>query len=188
MKLFLYVPLLLFCAIEGVAQTQAHKLQFSSVNTVGLLVGSKGEAFAIQTIAGLKAKKWFGGIGTGLDFYDRRTVPLFLDVRRDLLNKKNTPYLYADAGTGFLWLKSPTRSAETSGSSSPMFNYETGIGYKLTGKNKTALVFSAGYSVKQVKQTFKSFSWVPLPIYTEDNYEHYTAIYRRVVIRLGLQL
>jgi len=188
MKLYLYVLLLLFSSKTS-AQHLEEKLKFRSINSFGLLTGSRGEALSVQTIAGLKAKKWFAGIGTGLDFYEARTIPVFLDFRQDLQKKSNTPYVYGDIGTNFLWLKSVNQFQSTDpGSSKPQLYYEAGIGYRISSIDKKAILFSAGYSLKQVRQRFKSFSQAPTIELQDDNYEHYKLIYRRIVIRLGLEL
>ena len=188
MKLLLYMPLMLLFSLTVIAQQPKEKVKFASVNSLGLLAGSRGEALSIQTIAGLKVKKWFAGIGTGLDFYEVRTIPLFADVRWQL-RAINTPYIYGDIGTNFLWLKTENQFQQSKpGSSSPQLYYETGIGYKLYFANKKAMFFSAGYNTKQVKQSFKSFFGAPTFEFQEGNYDHYKSVYRRVVIRLGLEL
>ena len=163
MKLHLYVALLLLFSMQTVAQTAEDKLAFKSINSIGLLTGGRGEASSLQTVGGLHIKKWFAGIGIGLDYYETRTIPLFIDLRRNLLQKQKTPFLYVDAGTNFIWKKSidtyyqPTRSR-------PQLFYDAGIGYKIPVKNKTAFIFSAGYSVKKIKQTINSYYWLPTPV------------------------
>lgn len=171
------------------ARGQDQKIKFSSVNQMGLLAGGRGEAFMIQTINGIKKGKWFAGAGTGLDFYNERTIPLFLDVRRDVTNRKNTPFAYADAGMNFLWLNFIQREQQQISTSSPGLFYDLGIGWKLSGKNNRGFIFSAGYSFKQVKEKVK-FSWwtFPTPQLENENYEHHNYLFRRVVIKVGVQL
>lgn len=173
------------CTAEG----QDQKIKFSSVNQAGLLVGGRGEAFMIQTINGIKKDKWFAGAGTGLDFYGERTIPLFLDLRRDLSNRKNTPFAYVDAGINFLWLTSFQRQQKQFSTSSPALFYDAGIGWKLSGKNNRGFIFSAGYSFKQVKEKVKPSWWTsPTPQLETENYEHHNYLFRRVVIKAGFQL
>src|SRR5688572_9219460 len=71
---------------------------FSSINQIGGLYGSKGTYFQLQTINGIRYKTWFAGIGAGIDLYTRGGFPVFLDVRKDIFEKRSTPFLYADAG------------------------------------------------------------------------------------------
>ena len=56
------------------------KPKFQSQNFIGVLGGEKDASFQIQTINGVQYRTWFSGIGTGLDFYFQRSVPLFLSV------------------------------------------------------------------------------------------------------------
>lgn len=171
------------------AQGQDQKIKFSSVNQAGLLVGSRGEAFMIQTINGIKKDKWFAGAGTGLDFYNQRTIPLFIDIRRDVTNRKNTPFAYADAGINFLWLNFIQKEQQQISTSSPGLFYDLGIGWKLSGKNNRGFIFSAGYSFKQVKEKVKQLWWTsPTPQLETENYEHHNYLFRRVVVKLGLVL
>ncbi|MEJ7679187.1 MAG: hypothetical protein WKG06_15300 [Segetibacter sp.] len=143
----------------------------------------------VQTTNGISKEKWFAGTGTGLDFYGERTIPLFLDIRRDLTSKKNTPFAYADAGINFLWLNSNQREQKQFPTSSPGLFYDLGIGWKLSGKNNGGFLFSAGYSFKQVKEKVKYTWWpAPTPALESENFERHNYLYRRVVIKVGFIL
>ena len=187
MKILLMIPFLILFMLEATGQSK--KIKFSSINQLGLLSGSKGEAFMLQTINGVKKDKWFAGVGTGLDYYKERTVPLFLDIRRDLINRMNTPFVYADAGINFSWLNSLQKQQKQFPTSSPGLFYDLGIGWKLSGKNNRGFIFSAGYSFKQVKEKVK-YPWrlAPTSQLESENYERYNYLYRRVVVKVGFQL
>jgi hypothetical protein len=186
-KTFLITPLLFILIIEVAGQNK--KIKFSSVNQFGLLSGSSGESWMLQTINGIKKDKWFAGAGAGLDFYNERTVPLFLDLRKELSNKINTPFIYADAGLNFPWLNSIQRQQKQFPKTSPGLFYDLGIGWKLSGKNNRGFLVSAGYSFKQVKEKVKSVWWpAPTPQLEFENYERYNYLYRRVVIKVGFML
>jgi hypothetical protein len=165
------------------------KAKYSTVNQVGLLSGAKGDWLTVQTINGVKKQKWFAGAGVGLDYYNVRTIPLFLDVRRYMLNKKNTPFAYADAGINFLWLNDSQKAEKSFPTSSPGLFYDLGIGWKLSGKNNGGFILSAGYTFKQVKEKVKYMWWpAPTPQLEAENYERYNYLYRRIVVKVGLQL
>ena len=186
-RILLMIPFLVLFMVKATGQNK--KIKFSSINQVGLLSGSSGEAFMLQTINGLKKDKWFAGAGTGLDFYRERTIPLFLAIRRDLINRINTPFVYADAGINFSWLNSFQKQQKQFPISSPGLIYDLGIGWKLSGKNNRAYIFSAGYSFKQVKEKVKSLWWsAPAPQLESENYESHNYLYRRIVIKVGFQL
>jgi hypothetical protein len=184
---FLIIPFLLLLVSSAYCQT-VNKMKFSSVTHAGLSTGSNGDAFVVQTINGIKKDKWFAGLGVGLDFYRNRTVPLFVDIRRDLFSTPNTPFIYADAGVNFLMMNFIQKEQSNFTSSSPGLFYDAGIGWKLKIKHERALIFSAGYSLKQVKQ--KSTLWWGAPTIQlqEQNYEHYNFLYRRLVFKMGIQL
>src|ERR1700712_5956221 len=74
---------------------------FHSINNIGLLEGQTGSSFQIQTVNGAQYKSWFAGIGLGLDYYRYRTVPLFLDLRKEFGKSSNRLFLYADMGVSF---------------------------------------------------------------------------------------
>lgn len=186
-KILLIIPFSILFMLQATGQIK--KIKFSSINQVGLLSGGRGEAFMLQTINGIKKEKWFAGMGTGLDFYGERTIPLFIDIRRDLINRLNTPFVYADAGVNFSWLNSSQRQQKQFPTSSPGLFYDLGIGWKLSGKNNRGCVFSAGYSFKQVKEKIKYGWWpAPTPQLESENYERHNYLYRRLVIKMGFQL
>ena len=56
---------------------------FQSLLQGGLLDGAAGPSWQLQTINGIYYKTWFAGIGVGLDYYTMRTIPLFLDLRKE---------------------------------------------------------------------------------------------------------
>lgn len=187
MKTLLIIPFLILIMLKAAGQIK--KIKFSSINQVGLLSGGRGEAFMLQAINGIKKEKWFAGAGTGLDFYKERTVPLFVAIRRDLINRINTPFVYADAGINFSWLNSLQKQQKQFPISSPGLLYDLGMGWRLSGKNNRGFLISAGYSFKQVKEKI-IYSWrpAPTPQLETENYERHNYLYRRVVIKVGFQL
>ncbi len=186
MKSIFITPFLILLTFAATAQNP--KIKFASINQVVLLSGGKGEAFAVQTINGIKKGKWFAGPGVGLDFYNERTVPLFLDVRRDLSLCKNTLFAYADAGVNFSWLTSDQKQQKQFPKTSPGIFYDLGLGWKLSGKNNRGFLMSAGYSFKQVKEKVSYWEPAPFPQSDPQNYERYNYLYRRVIIKVGFML
>ncbi len=123
---------------------------FSSQNYLGLLEGEDGSALNLQTINGIKYKSWFTGIGTGLDYYRFRSIPLFLSVNKDFQLKSVLFYLNADGGLSIPWVKD-----FNNGWNNPDFKMglyaATGIGYKIhINQQKQAVLLNAGYSFKRL--------------------------------------
>lgn len=184
------IVMLLFLepAKTALAQGEKRKPKFSSVNEAGLLTGEKGEAMMVHTLTGIKKNRSFAGIGVGLDFYADRSIPLFLDYRQALSSAKNAPFAYADAGVNFLWLNFIQKEQRQFPSSLPGLYYDFGIGWKLSVRNNRGFVLSAGYTLKQVKYKVLSYSVAPTPQMQSENYDHYNFLYRRLVIKVGLEL
>ncbi len=64
MKSFLIIPVVILFIAK--VEAQSKKISFSSINHVGLVSGSKGESWMVQTINGFKKDKWFAGAGHSL--------------------------------------------------------------------------------------------------------------------------
>src|SRR6478735_12476152 len=62
----------------------------------GILEGEADKTYGqFQLLGGIQRNAWFYGLGLGVDYYgSKRSVPLFLDVKMDLLKRKNTPFVY----------------------------------------------------------------------------------------------
>ena len=125
---------------------------FQSLIQGGLVEGDAGPSWTIQTVNGMYYKGWFGGIGVWIDYYIMRTIPLFIDFRKDLFKNRKTPFLYADAGIQFDWLKSKEKPFWGTSDYEKGRYYDLGAGYKLTLKSRDAFFISAGYSMKSLRE------------------------------------
>ena len=126
---------------------------FSSINQTGAAGGSRAVAFLLQSINGIKYKSWFAGIGVGFDTYYEAGIPLFLDIRKDILNKSTTPFVYADAGVHLILDKRDELNSR------PRYELiyknggytDVGAGLKWGDTPKMKWLISAGYSYKYVE-------------------------------------
>lgn len=153
----LFILSILF--LSGVQEISAQKKEkqscncgFQSTLNVGVMEGQTGGDFILQTVNGFQYKGWFAGIGTGIDYYRYRSIPLFLDIRKNILKKNHTPFIYADAGINFPWKKDDEMYFWESSLSSG-FYYDAGIGMNFSIRKNHGFSFSAGYSYKFVKET-----------------------------------
>ncbi len=169
------------------SQKQPAKVSFASVNQVGLLVGGR-ESATIQTINGVRLNKWQAGIGTGIDFYGQRSVPLFLDIRHHFKASGNKPFVYADAGVNFQWLNHIQDEIQGFPDAKPGLFYEGGVGYYLPVKQQWDLLFSIGYSYKRIKDNVISNRFVPVRSIPRETREERTSEFRRWVIKFGFKL
>lgn len=143
---------------------------FSSRNYVGLLEGEQGSKFQLQTINGMKYQSWFVGVGTGIDWYFRRSIPAFISVNKDFFKKGNRNFFVAaDAGINFPWRDDKSYNAwgYMIEKSLPGFYGSAGLGYKIgIGKNNDALLLQVGYSFKHIEEKAKNYNYYPYPYYS----------------------
>jgi hypothetical protein len=187
------ITIMLFAIIPSIAINAQEKksiIKFSSIIQAGILEGAANKtAVVLQTINGVKVNAWFAGIGVGLDYYDKkRSIPLFISLRKELFQKKITPFLYLDGGYNFSWLREEEKSAGTNSAYKELngFYYDAGVGYKFTLKSKMALGLSAGYSLKEQGEEYVLSSWFPIfPPPTEALPEKYEYTLRRINIKIS---
>src|ERR1700748_880249 len=100
-KSIIIAAIIFLLAFKGFAQQKSVAMtwQFHSINNIGLLEGQAGAAMPLQTINGLQNKSWVVGAGVGLDDSRFRTLPLFVDIRKEFGTTQSKFFLYADAGT-----------------------------------------------------------------------------------------
>ena len=155
------------------AQLQTQKKQtvkpvFQNIFQAGLLTGESKSAYQVQTISGLKYKTWFGGIGIGIDNYLFRSVPVFIDVRKDVFDKSSTPFVFADAGAQLAWVPSGQKVLT-------YFNQDydgklylnAGAGYKIHVIRRNALMFSAAFSLKKINVNAFAITREGQPVYCD---------------------
>lgn len=184
MKTYLITSVCLMLYINNWAQK---KPVFHSINQFGVTTGSSGESFSVQTINGIKYKQYSAGVGIGLDWYSTRTVPIFIDVRREFGQQAHKPFVYANLGASRAWWKGNISENSTSKiENHTRACWEAGAGYNIHLKNKTALVLSVGYSFKQVSYSqpyVNTFNNTWLPYTSLNRYDYY---YKRIAIRAGI--
>ena len=190
MRKICLLPVWMIVAFTGFAQTEQgtskKSFAFHSINQIGILEGEAGTSLQLQTVAGVQYRKWFAGLGTALDYYSFRTIPVFVDIRRDFTAKNKTPFVYADAGVSYPWVKNEQK-AWYSSKYTPGLYYDMGVGYRFSFKNSGALTMSVGYSQK--KMTEKR----PAPLYIDiwpnpypyDYNNRYDYTLRRLSIKAG---
>ncbi|HET9824852.1 MAG TPA: hypothetical protein VFP87_05930 [Chitinophagaceae bacterium] len=155
MRLFL----VLVFAFITLTTTAQNKTAFSSQNYVGLLEGEQGSRFQLQAINGIKYNNWFAGLGTGIDWYYLRSIPLFLSVNRNFLKNGNRNFFVAgDAGVNFPWrVDKDNMQGYTIEKSIPGIYWGVGLGYKIgVGKTNDAILVQLGYSYKHVTEKAKT--------------------------------
>jgi len=159
---------------------------YQSMLQGGLLEGAAGPSWNLQAINGVFYKSWFAGVGVGLDHYIMRTIPLFVDVRKDIFKKMRTPFLYADGGIQFDWLKTKEKRGWGSSEYNRGYYYDVGAGYKLGFGNRDALLVSAGYTMKKLREEHMGIlQCIQPPCNPSKDYYNYT--FSRITLKVGWQ-
>jgi hypothetical protein len=161
---------------------KAKKQEFRFITSVGVLAGASGRQLQLQSVAGLHMGRWQAGIGTGIDYYYFRGVPLFADLRRAFL-KSGALFSYANIGLHLPWVK----EVETDwfkNSYQPGLYYDLGAGWQVKSGRKTAVLFSAGYSGKTVSQTQTFDVFWPRPYSPTTDLKYHL---RRISIKAGFR-
>ena len=158
---------------------------FNSINQVGLVMGEKEEAFQLQTVNGLRYKTWMVGIGTGIDGYRYRSIPLFFQLRKEFNLRTNAIFIYNDIGLNYPWLKSDQK-AWNAGDYKEGVYYDGGLGYKLRLRNQ-ALVFSSGFSLKEFSENRSTFD-CPFVGFCKENKDLYKYSLKRLSFKIGVHL
>jgi hypothetical protein len=124
------------------------KKGYINITEIGVAVGPDNVAYSISTVNGYLIKPHFSlGVGAGYDYYVNTgsMVPLYLDMRIILHDKRFTPFIYNDAGYSFA-ISSATLSGFKAGI---MFN--PGFGIKTFVGKTTAFVLSFGIKIQNIK-------------------------------------
>ena len=81
-----------FLLVQLICVAQKTKPKFASINQFGIAWGASDDALQLQTVNGAVYKTFFTGLGIGLDYYWERTVPVFIDLRKDVLIKNESGF------------------------------------------------------------------------------------------------
>ena len=181
-KLSVFIGLFVIGIVNAVAQVPGKVNErtgkFHSYNTVQLLNGSTSTSAAISSVNGFQFNRFFSGVGVGYDYYFRRTVPFFAEVRYNVLGDKRKLQLFADYGTNFLVDKSNGSQDNKTGR-----YWSTGFDYFIP-VHKDALTIGLGYSSKQVIYFGDNFIGIPV-VGWQNVPVKYDYLLNRIAIRFG---
>ena len=178
--------LLFFCFTACGSFAQHKTLLFTGSVFAGVAEGQQGGSLQLGATVGVKAKSWTTSVGTGLDYYGVRSIPLYVNVEKKFFERQQTPFVYLSGGYHFPWMKNANNSWWNTTKATGGIYYGAGIGYQLPASKQIALFFAAGYSFKQfreeITQRYECFT-MPCPEYNEK----FTYGFRRVSLTTGLR-
>ncbi|HEX7846174.1 MAG TPA: hypothetical protein VF476_10275 [Chitinophagaceae bacterium] len=169
-RLILITGLLLPILTFSQQKQKSSRPLFQPSTSFAVLVGESAPSWQVQANGGFRLGQWYAGLGTAVDNYRFRSIPLYASVRRHYLFRKAL-FAYADAGVAFPWKRKVVDEGFTLEQQQfyTGFYSETGIGYQLPSKGKLTVNVSAGYSFRTMKQRVVtpmlwSSAW-PMPEY-----------------------
>lgn len=191
-----FLFLLSFFIVASVcAQVKPIKGSFYLLPQIALLNGDQSASGQVQVAGGIEKNGWGLGIGTGIDYYKVRTVPVFADLRKSF-GKNSAVFSYLNIGSNLAWPLESQYSTDyiwgLGGRRSDLSNglyTDLGIGYTIRGKKKEGIVLSLGYSMKTIRETRYGTIYRDFPPYIPETREtklDYT--FNRIAFRLGVKL
>ncbi len=178
----------MFCFLSfgaGAQEEKVQKIRFQSSLRAGVLEGDAGSAFQMNMVNGFRFKTFSAGIGAGLDYYAIRSIPVFLELRKDIFSSGKTPFLYASGGRHFEWAEPMEENQWTKSTFEDGWFYDLGIGYSIPIKSHS-IFFTAGYSYKDYKEKVENYVmciWGDCPVFNET----FSYKLRRISIRTGFR-
>ena len=147
--------------------------------------------------AGVANKQWVYGIGSSVDYYKLRSVPVYAEVKRQFGNKRNAPFLYANGGINIHWVLESQHQYHNNwgwGTTLPTCDFsnghfiEAGSGVNIRNKKGKGMFLSLGYSSKSLSEAWTEGIWDPLKneIVMTDRSKKY--LLNRVVFKVGLRV
>ena len=182
---------IIVCGVLAQKDSSRSRLQkiFSSQIVAGITEGSNGTSFQLQTINGFRKGTWFAGLGTGLDYYLYRSVPVFLSGTKYLSKGNHSFFVQGDGGVNFAWVNPDLNQwnnvIKDEFKSGLYWNSSLGFSTGM-GSSRNALRFSLGYSYKHLKEIKEVAVFCinpPCPAQVE-NYSYHL---RRLSLRIGWQ-
>lgn len=178
-----------FSTLFAQKKSLSRPFHFHSINNIGILEGQAGSAFQLQTINGAQYKSWFAGVGLGLDYYRYRTIPLFLNVRKEFGERTNKLFVYGDAGMNFYWERDkdikqfPVNDKIKNG-----IYGEAGVGYKWKLNKRIRILLNAGYSYKNITEEGTYYYMSPILAGMSYPVEKINYNLNRIVLKVGIEL
>ncbi|MFC2098447.1 hypothetical protein ACFLSP_01745 [Bacteroidota bacterium] len=147
---------------------------------LGALIGSGNDnnaIFSLQMVNGYKfGKRYYPGIGVGLEFYEQAVVPVFADFTYLLGTHRVNPFIRGSLGYS-IPLEDPEDQWGSTTNNNGGFLYSAGLGTSIRTGSSSALVLSLVYRFQSLKS-----------VYTEEWSNEVLNIekqFNRIALRIG---
>jgi len=162
-KVFLLFILIAF--VKANAQS-GQKTPSYFMPQLGVLSGDQANSLQFQLTGGVIAKNWRIGMGTGLDYYKVRSVPVFADVRH-YFGRNKKAFSFANLGYNVPWpLENQYKIFFIQGGSTKSkfemgWYTDLGLGYDIDLGKQKALSLSVSYSIKTFSEIYdERIDWI----------------------------
>jgi hypothetical protein len=147
---------------------------------LGALIGSGNDnnaIFSIQMVNGYKfGKRYYPGVGIGLEIYEQAVVPIFADFTYLLGTRRVNPFLRGSIGYS-IPLEDPEEQWGTLTDSKGGVAYAVGVGTSIRTGSSSALVFSLIYRFQSLKSVYTE-DWTDEVLHIEEQFN-------RIAFRVG---
>lgn len=161
-----------------------------NTTTFGLYFGDD-KGYQLQSTVGYRFHyRYYAGIGAAIDDYTIRALPVFIDMKADLLRKKTTPFVYADVGITNPWpKKSQYPFRQEPDKKIPGWYLNAGLGQRFrNNKNDHSFELSIGYSLETMNMQYIGSPSAPNPDVHGKQVENYKYTFNRFIIKAGFTL
>lgn len=148
---------------------------------LGFLIGSgnndKHIVFSVQMVNGYKfRRKYYPGIGTGIEFYEQAHVPVYADFKYVLLDHRVSPFLRGSMGYS-ISLEDPPEEWGSRTDNHGGILCAAGIGTSIRTGSSSVLAISIVYRFQSLKSTYTA-EW-------NDEILNLEKQYNRLALRIG---
>lgn len=184
------------CLIFG-SFSFAQKTEFYLAPQAGLLNGNKQASQMFGLTAGVANKQWVYGIGSSIDYYQFRSIPVYAEVKKIFGNKTNSPFIYANAGKNMDWvLENQHQHPQYWGWGAPTVDcnfssgsfLEAGTGVNIKNKKEKGMFLSLGYSRKNLNESWTETVWDPSKNEVVNSNRSKKYLLNRIVFKAGFRI
>jgi hypothetical protein len=136
------------------SQGKNSKGKITAITSAGVAAGESTAKPLFQVSTGFTFDNWFTGVGIGLDEYKFNSYPLFADWRMNF-GKAKVAFFYANGGYNFPGSQHGREDDfnvfKTTDKLLGGFYMDAGVGYRVRLNPLHRILFSAGYSQKNMR-------------------------------------
>jgi hypothetical protein len=162
MRHIAFIFLLISTSCLAIAQKKAH---YSGSIEGGITKGSNPVNGFLFTTQGIAYNQYTLSIGSGLDFYSFRSIPLFVDLKRSFGNNAVEPFVQAAAGVNFTSSNSKDVKMiyqfSQGGHFDNGFFAKAGAGIIFRAQKKLRILLLGGYNYKTFSYKYQPFTGTP---------------------------